>query len=63
PYTKRYYLMISIIVPLAYALSFVGFEGLIAVVYPMMGVIGLFIVVAVVVKYFYRKSQDKKFIA
>ncbi|WP_242442405.1 hypothetical protein, partial [Staphylococcus pseudintermedius] len=29
----------------------------------MMGVIGLFIVVAVVVKYFYRKSQDKKFIA
>lgn len=63
PYTKRYYLMISILVPLAYALSFVGFEGLIAVVYPMMGVIGLFIVVAVVVKYFYRKSQDKKFIA
>ncbi|HHU6750401.1 TPA: YkvI family membrane protein [Staphylococcus pseudintermedius] len=63
PYTKRYYLMISIIVPLAYVLSFVGFEGLIAVVYPMMGVIGLFIVFAVIVKYFYRKSQDKKFIA
>ncbi|MEJ7541679.1 membrane protein [Staphylococcus intermedius] len=63
PYTKRYYIMISIIVPLAYALSFVGFEGLIAIVYPMMGVIGLFIVIAVVVKYLYRKSQDKKFIA
>lgn len=55
--------MISIIMPVAYALSFVGFEGLIAFVYPMMGVIGLFIVIAVMVKYFYRKSQDKKYIA
>ncbi|QDW92315.1 hypothetical protein GJU84_09950 [Staphylococcus chromogenes] len=63
PYTKKYYIMISIIMPIAYALSFVGFEGLIAFVYPMMGVIGLFIVLAVIVKYFYRKSQDKKHIA
>lgn len=63
PYTKKYYVMISIIMPVAYALSFVGFEGLIAFVYPMMGVIGLFIVIAVMVKYFYRKSQDKKYIA
>ncbi|MGV3243345.1 YkvI family membrane protein [Staphylococcus sp. 11261D007BR] len=63
PYSKGYYILISIIVPLGYGLSFIGFEGLIKYVYPAMGVIGLMIVVAVIVKYFYRKSQDKKFIA
>ncbi|KIX90680.1 membrane protein [Staphylococcus microti] len=63
PYSKKYYIMISIIVPLAYGLSFAGFEVLIEYVYPIMGAIGLIIVAGVIVKYVYRKSQDKKFIA
>ena len=47
----------------AYVLSFVGFADLINVLYKFMGVVGMFIVVAVLIKYFKRKNDDKKHIA
>ena len=48
---------------IAFALSFVGFTSLINFLYPVMGVIGLIVVVAVLIKYYLRKNQNKKHIA
>lgn len=48
---------------IAYGLSFVGFSSLIDKLYPAMGVIGLVICAAIVVKYIRRKSDNKKHIA
>lgn len=45
----------------AYILSFVGFADLINYLYNIMGVVGLFIVVAVLIKYYKRKSDDKTY--
>lgn len=47
----------------AYALSFVGFADLINFLYPIMGVIGLVVVIAVLIKYYSRKNQNKDHIA
>ena len=44
---------------IAYGLSFVGFSSLIDKLYPAMGVIGLVICAAIVVKYISRKSDNK----
>lgn len=44
-------------------LSFVGFADLINFLYNIMGVVGLFIVVAVLIKYYVRKSDNKDHIA
>ena len=63
PYSKKYYVFIIVTMAVAYGLSFIGFEGLIDILYPIIGYIGLIIAVAVLVKYFYRKSKDKKYIA
>ena len=46
----------------AFILSFVGFADLINFLYNIMGVVGLFIVVAVL-KYYLRKSDNKDHIA
>ena len=46
----------------AFILSFVGFADLINL-YNIMGVVGLFIVVAVLIKYYVRKSDNKDHIA
>ena len=43
----------------AYVLSFVGFADLINVLYKFMGVVGMFIVVAVLIKYFKRKMMTR----
>lgn len=42
-----------------YLLSFVGFAELINKLYTIMGYVGLFIVVAVIIKYFKRKMRIK----
>ena len=48
---------------MAFILSFVGFADLINVLYKFMGIVGLFIVVAVLVKYYKRKKDDEEHIA
>ena len=63
PYSKKYHVFIIIMMIAAYILSFVGFADLINYLYNIMGVVGLFIVVAVLIKYYKRKSDDKKHIA
>ncbi len=44
-----------------YLLSFVGFAELINKLYTIMGYVGLFIVVAVIIKYFKRKMRIKTY--
>ena len=62
PYSKKYHIFI-IIMMIAFILSFVGFADLINFLYNIMGVVGLFIVVAVLIKYYVRKSDNKDHIA
>ncbi|SCU28792.1 membrane spanning protein [Staphylococcus aureus] len=63
PYSKNYHIFIIIMMVAGYLLSFVGFAELINKLYTIMGYVGLFIVVAVIIKYFKRKNADKKHIA
>lgn len=63
PYSKKYHIFIIIMMVAGYLLSFVGFAELINKLYTIMGYVGLFIVVAVIIKYFKRKNADKKHIA
>ncbi|WP_323703988.1 hypothetical protein [Mammaliicoccus sp. Dog046] len=63
PFSKKYIVLLTIVMLLAYALSFVGFSALIDKLYPAMGVVGLLICIAIVVKYISRKKDNKKHIA
>ena len=63
PYSKKYHILIVIMMLVGYGLSFVGFSSLINFLYPMMGVIGLLIVVGVLIKYFKRKKENEQHIA
>jgi len=63
PYSKKYHIFIVAMVIIAYGLSFVGFAGLINYLYPIMGYVGLIVVIGVLIKYYSRKRQNKKFIA
>ena len=63
PYSKNYHIFIIIMMIAAFILSFVGFADLINFLYNIMGVVGLFIVVAVLIKYYVRKSDNKDHIA
>jgi uncharacterized membrane protein YkvI len=63
PFSKKYVVLLTISMVLAYGLSFVGFSSLIDKLYPAMGVIGLVICAAIVVKYISRKRDNKKHIA
>ncbi|MCG7339804.1 branched-chain amino acid transport system II carrier protein [Staphylococcus sp. ACRSN] len=63
PYSKKYHIFIILMVLIAFGLSFVGFTSLINFLYPIMGIIGLIVVVAVLIKYYLRKNQNKKHIA
>ncbi|TXD08880.1 hypothetical protein FAF28_013315, partial [Staphylococcus haemolyticus] len=63
PYSKKYHIFIIIMMIAAFILSFVGFADLINFLYNIMGVVGLFIVVAVLIKYYVRKSDNKDHIA
>ncbi|MDO5660386.1 MAG: hypothetical protein Q4G17_05345, partial [Staphylococcus xylosus] len=61
--SKKYHIFIVVIMVVAYGLSFVGFAGLINFLYPIMGIVGLVVVIGVLIKYYSRKRQNKKFIA
>lgn len=61
-YSKNYYIFIIIMMVVGYLLSFVGFVELINKLYIIMGYVGLFIVVVVIIKYFKCKNVDKKYI-
>ncbi|GGG89966.1 hypothetical protein E2558_00325 [Staphylococcus pragensis] len=63
PYSKKYHIFIIVMMIAAFILSFVGFADLINFLYNIMGVVGLFIVVAVLIKYYLRKKDDKDHIA
>ena len=63
PYSKKYHIFIVIMMVMAFILSFVGFADLINVLYKFMGIVGLFIVVAVLIKYYKRKKDDEEHIA
>lgn len=63
PYSKKYHIFIIIMMIAAFILSFVGFADLINFLYNIMGVVGLFIVVAVLIKYYLRKKDDEDHIA
>lgn len=63
PYSKKYHIFIAVMMVAAFILSFVGFADLINFLYNIMGVVGLFIVVAVLIKYYLRKSDNKDHIA
>ena len=63
PYSKNYHVFIVIMVLVAFGLSFVGFAGLINFLYPLMGAVGLIVVLSVLIKYVIRKKQNKKYIA
>ena len=56
---KNYHIFIIIMMVAGYLLSFVGFAELIS--YIIMGYVGLFIVVAVIIKYFKRKMRIKTY--
>src|SRR5699024_4314585 len=63
PYSKKYHIFIVVMLIIDYVLSFVGFAGLINYLYPIMGYVGLIVVIGVLIKYYSRKRQNKKFIA
>ncbi|PHK50440.1 YkvI family membrane protein [Staphylococcus edaphicus] len=63
PYSKKYHIFIIVMVIVAFGLSFVGFSGLINFLYPVMGYVGLIVVIGVLVKYYIRKRQNEKYIA
>src|SRR5699024_6903230 len=63
PYSKKYHVFIVAMTIIAYSLSFVGFADLINFLYPIMGVIGLVVVIGVIIKYYARKNQNKDHIA
>ena len=58
--TPRYVILLIVSLALAFALSFVGFADLINFVFPIVGYIGLFIVVALLVRWIYNKNTSKK---
>ncbi|MCY1618902.1 hypothetical protein [Staphylococcus pettenkoferi] len=63
PYSKKYHIFIVIMCIVAYLCTFVGFEVLVNKLYKIMGVVGLAIVIAVIIKYVIRKRQDEDHIA
>ncbi|GGI40753.1 hypothetical protein [Mammaliicoccus stepanovicii] len=63
PFSKKYIILLTIAMAAAYGLSFVGFSSLIDKLYPAMGVIGLVICAAILVKYINRKKENEKHIA
>lgn len=63
PYSKKYHVFIVIMLIVAYIFTFIGFKDLINTLYNFMGVVGLAIVIAVIIKYVIRKRQDEDHIA
>lgn len=47
--TKNFRILVVFVVAIAYVLSFIGFTGLVSLFYPLIGYLGLFLVVAIIV--------------
>ena len=60
PNTKKYRLALIILLILAYLFSFVGFAELVNLVYPLFGYIGLFITLALLIRWFRNKFTKKR---
>lgn len=58
--TPRYFILLTVSLALAFILSFVGFADLINIVFPVVGYIGLFIVIALLIRWLYNKTTSKK---
>lgn len=58
--TPRYYILLIASLVLAFALSFVGFADLINIVFPIVGYIGLFIAIALLIRWLHNKTTKKK---
>ncbi|HDF7069180.1 TPA: hypothetical protein PEV46_002393 [Staphylococcus aureus] len=57
--TPRYFILLVSSLVLAFILSFVGFADLINIVFPIVGYIGLFIGIALLVRWIYNKTTHK----
>lgn len=57
--TPRYFILLISSLVLAFVLSFVGFADLINIVFPIVGYIGLFIGIALLVRWVYNKTTQK----
>ena len=58
--TPRYFILLISSLVLAFILSFVGFADLINIVFPIVGYIGLFITIALLIRWVYNKTTTKK---
>ena len=58
--TPRYFILLISSLVLAFILSFVGFADLINIVFPIVGYIGLFITIALLIRWVYNKTTQKK---
>lgn len=58
--TPRYFILLISSLVLAFILSFVGFADLINIVFPIVGYIGLFIAIALLIRWVYNKTTQKK---
>ncbi|WP_241961633.1 hypothetical protein [Staphylococcus hominis] len=57
--TPRYFILLVSSLVLAFILSFVEFADLINIVFPIVGYIGLFIGIALLVRWIYNKTTQK----
>ncbi|WP_342664959.1 hypothetical protein [Jeotgalicoccus marinus] len=60
PNSKPYRLLLFILLILGYLFSFVGFADLVNTVYPLFGYIGLFITLALLIRWITNKTSKKK---
>lgn len=58
--TPRYFILLIIALIVAYLLSFIGFVDLVNYIFPIVGYIGLFIVIALLIRWIYNKTTSKK---
>lgn len=62
PYSKSYVVMMGITLIVAFLLSFIGFVDLVNFVFKAFGYIGLFITLALLIRWVYNKFSDKKLV-
>ena len=60
PNSKPYRISLVILLILVYLFSFVGFAELVNTVYPLSGYIGLFITLALLIRWISNKTSSKK---
>lgn len=62
PYSKSYVVMLTITLLVAFILSFIGFVDLVNFVFKTFGYIGIFITVALLIRWIYNKFSDEKLV-